>query len=106
ARKRPAAVSAGAGRPLRGFVASLLQAPALRPQRALAQVLATAALAIPVVPAVLTPERTKVSVAYLMAEPAPYEGRTAARTVTLRESANTPVKRRFSTQQRGVSASL
>ncbi|MDZ5461440.1 hypothetical protein, partial [Azohydromonas lata] len=76
---------------------------------ALAQGLAAVALAIPVVPAVLTPERTKVSVHYLMAEPAPYEGRTAASTLALREKATTiaPVKRRYSTQQpRHVSATL
>jgi membrane glycosyltransferase len=101
---RPAA--GGLLAPLRGTAVSLLSAPALRPQRALAQALAMAALAIPVVPAVLTPERTKVSVAYLMAEPAPYEGRTAASTLALREKAMAPVKRRYSTQQRRVSATL
>jgi membrane glycosyltransferase len=106
ARARSAAASTARGLPWHDTLGSLLSAPALRPQRALAQVLATAALAIPVVPAVLTPERTKVSVAYLMAEPAPYEGRTAAATLSMREKATSPVKRRFSTQQRRVSASL
>jgi membrane glycosyltransferase len=93
---------------LRSAAVSLFTAPALRPQRALAQALAAVALAIPVVPAVLTPERTQVSVAYLAAEPAPYEGRTSALTLGMRESSLTaPIKRRYSTQQRrGVSASM
>ncbi|WP_205832925.1 glucans biosynthesis glucosyltransferase MdoH [Azohydromonas caseinilytica] len=73
-------------------LASLL---ALRPQQALARAMAMVALAIPVVPAVLTPERTRVSVAYLMAEPAPYEGRTAAATLKGREKATKPGKRRY-----------
>ncbi|WP_232539967.1 glucans biosynthesis glucosyltransferase MdoH [Azohydromonas aeria] len=89
---------------LAALLQSLVSMPALQPQRALARALAMVALALPVVPAVLTPERTRVSVAYLMAEPAPYEGRTAAATLDMRKKATKNVKRRY--DQRNVSTRL